>query len=565
MRQRSLALLICCSTVLAPAADAARKPQPATLGDLAKRSAPIDRAATANADAAQAAESYQAFLQIEGADAALRAQALRRLGDLRLADAEAAIARDGDETEVARGLARQAIDAYRQLLSEQPSFAAADAVLYQLARALEHVDDAPGAAATLDRLVSQYPGSSYFAEAQFRRGEGFFSEQRYADAERAYAAVLAGGRGTEFFQQAQYKYAWALFKQNQDDPSSAAFLALLDTLLVEDGAPRPAEQLSRAEQELADDALRALAITFAANEGPATLQAALDAHGPTPYESRLYAALGDLFVEKERFQDGAEAYRAFARRQPMHPQAPLLLLRATEAYGKGGFASLVLDGKRQLAEEYGPGSAYWNAHPEGLDSAGAGGAQARPPDPAPPPYPPAEKGRDILLEEIEVIAAGLLRKKAGSPVLKLPRDARIVHLCGQPFHGNDAEHVRHPGPGRGVDLGGLPEQPRNILSGYGLVQNPQPGNRASLIQGERGKVEGRTAVFRQPEKMQKGGFERIGVRALDHLAVKVFAQLVGVVLFYRNHWDCPIFPIITESFQPGSWLSHPRFRAIRSE
>lgn len=376
MRQRSLALLICCSCALAPAADAARKPQPATLGDLAKRSAPIDRAATVNADAAQAAESYQAFLQIEGADAALRAQALRRLGDLRLADAEAAIARDGDETEVARGLARQAIDAYRQLLSEQPSFAAADAVLYQLARALEHVDDAPGAAATLDRLVSQYPGSSYFAEAQFRRGEGFFSEQRYADAERAYAAVLAGGRGTEFFQQAQYKYAWALFKQNQDDPSSAAFLALLDTLLVEDGAPRPAEQLSRAEQELADDALRALAITFAANEGPATLQAALDAHGPTPYESRLYAALGDLFVEKERFQDGAEAYRAFARRQPMHPQAPLLLLRATEAYGKGGFASLVLDGKRQLAEEYGPGSAYWNAHPEGLDSAVAGAVQS---------------------------------------------------------------------------------------------------------------------------------------------------------------------------------------------
>ena len=36
------------------------------------------------ADAAQAARSYEAFLQIEGADPALRAQALRRLGDLRL-------------------------------------------------------------------------------------------------------------------------------------------------------------------------------------------------------------------------------------------------------------------------------------------------------------------------------------------------------------------------------------------------------------------------------------------------------------------------------------------------
>ncbi|SBV35879.1 hypothetical protein STPYR_10809 [uncultured Stenotrophomonas sp.] len=65
--------------------------------------------------------------------------------------------------------------------------------------------------------------------------------------------------------------------------------------------------------------------------------------------------------------------------------------------------------------------------------------------------------------------------------------------------------------------------------------------------------------------MQKAGFERISVRTLNNLAVQVFAQLVRIVFFYRNHWDCPIFPIITESFQPGSWLSHPRFRAIRSE
>ena len=61
-------------------------------------------------------------------------------------------------------------------------------------------------------------------------------------------------------------------------------------------------------------------------------------HGPAPYESRLYRALGDLYVEKERYQDGAEAYRAFARRQPLDPEAPLLLGAATDAYAKGGFA-----------------------------------------------------------------------------------------------------------------------------------------------------------------------------------------------------------------------------------
>ncbi|HSJ97640.1 MAG TPA: tetratricopeptide repeat protein, partial [Myxococcota bacterium] len=129
-------------------------------------------------------------------------------------------------------------------------------------------------------------------------------------------------------------------------------------------------------RELAGDALRALAITFAAGDGPAALQAALDAHGPVPYAARLYSALGDLYVEKERYQDGAEAYRAFARREPMNPQAPLLLVRATEAYAKGGFASLVLDGKRQLALEYGPSSAFWAAQAGAVDPAVSAAVQS---------------------------------------------------------------------------------------------------------------------------------------------------------------------------------------------
>lgn len=362
MKRCALALIVAGTLAAIQAADAARKPPPpATLAELARRNVPVDRSVPVAADAAQAARTYEEFLQVGGADPALRAQALRRLGDLRLGEAEALIARDGKDDDAVRTSALQAVHAYRQLLAEQPAYAAADAVLYQLARALEYAGDEPAALATLDRLVERHPTGAYYAEAQFRRGEAFFSKQRYADAERAYAAVLSAGAATEFREQAQYKLAWSLFKQNRDGESTAAFLALLDGLLVRDGALRPADRLVPAEQELADDALRALAITFAANEGPLALQAAVERHGPTAYEPRLYAALGDLYVEKERYQDGAEAYRAFARRQPMHPQAPLLLVRATEAYAKGGFASLVLDGKRQLVEGYGPGSAYWIA------------------------------------------------------------------------------------------------------------------------------------------------------------------------------------------------------------
>jgi cellulose synthase operon protein C len=353
-----------------PAAEAARKSrQPATLADLAGRSVPVHRGEAVVTESGQAARSYEEFLRIEDAEPALRAQALRRLGDLRLAEAEALAAAGDAQANGTVHAARQAIDAYRRLLEEQPGYPSADAVLYQLARALDHGEDPDAVLATLGRLVGEHPRSAHYAEAQFRRGEAFFSAARYADAERAYASVLAAGPQSGFGEQAQYKFAWSLFKQGRDEEGNSAFLVLLDGLLAGPEGARADAELSRAERELAADALRALAITFAAGDGPVALQAALDAHGPAPYAARLYAALGDLYVEKERYQDGAEAYRAYARREPMNREAPLLLLRATEAYAKGGFASLVLDGKRQLVVEYGPSSAFWAAQAGAVDAA----------------------------------------------------------------------------------------------------------------------------------------------------------------------------------------------------
>jgi tetratricopeptide (TPR) repeat protein len=364
----AIAMLVTGAVVLSASAEAGRRSrQPATLAELSSRPAPVNTAEPVDADLALAAESYKSFLAIPDADPVLRSEALRRLADLRLAEAESLRAQDGADTTRADAATHEAIAAYEQLLAEQPSAEGSDAALYQLARAHEGVGESERAMARLDELVTKHPDGAHYAEAQFRRGETLFAAQRYADAESAYSAVLAASAAGEFGQQALYKLAWSQFKQSRDEDSSASFLRLLDGLLVSSGRLRPAAELSRAEQEFASDSMRALAITFAAGEGPVSLQAALDRHGPAAYESRLYRALGDLYVEKERYQDGAEAYRAFAKRRPMDPDAPLLLVDATEAYAKGGFQSLVLDGKRQLVEEYGPRSAFWQAQGANLD------------------------------------------------------------------------------------------------------------------------------------------------------------------------------------------------------
>jgi cellulose synthase operon protein C len=81
----------------------------------------------------------------------------------------------------------------------------------------------------------------------------------------------------------------------------------------------------------------------------------------------LYAALGDLLVQKERYTDAADTYRRFAREEPRHRRAPTLQARAIEAYLAGGFADLALEGKREFVQAYRMAGPFW----DGRDAAAA--------------------------------------------------------------------------------------------------------------------------------------------------------------------------------------------------
>ena len=306
VRNLALAWSLVAFAVHAGVAEAARKPAAPNLGTLSTRSAPIDRTQTVQASPEQAAQSYAQFLTIDDADPALKAQALRRLGDLKLEQAVGLSANGETPDPRAVALAGEAAKAYRSLLSDYPKYSARDATLYQLARACELAGQPEAAMVALDELVAKYPRGAHADEAQFRRGEVFFSARRYPDAVTAYSAVLTASPQSSFHEQALYKRGWARFKLGDNAASSTDFLGLLDRVLVQQGTLRDEAQLTRAERELSDDALRALSLMFAADEGAASLQAALAHRGPAPYEARLYRALGDLYVEKERFQDGAE-------------------------------------------------------------------------------------------------------------------------------------------------------------------------------------------------------------------------------------------------------------------
>ena len=363
-RQLLIATIACVGAFGAASVAAAEKkqaPKPVrTIKDLESREVQVSPDPPTDVKPQQAIEQYRHFLELQSKNEKMRTEAMRRLGDLQVEVDEAARAAGVDSGVEGLEL-KEAIQLYEGLLKSHPDYPRNDAVMYQLSRAHEAQAKPERALAVLDQLVAKYPQSPWYTEAQFRRGEILFSAGRYREAEGAYAAVIKPGSG-DFYEQGLYKHGWSLFKQGRGEESVASFLKVLDRVLIRDGKLRERDSLTRPERELSEDTLRVTAITFSDLDGPETLDALLKQRGSDPvYAHMLYEGLGNLYISKERFQDAALAFEAWAKRRPDDRYAPSLQMRTIEAYQKGGFASLVLEGKQAFVERYAFGSAFWQS------------------------------------------------------------------------------------------------------------------------------------------------------------------------------------------------------------
>ncbi len=375
MRRQCTALLAAAMVIGSVASGAGKAPPPPTLKDLPKRQVEIRKDAPSDNNSGKAMDNYRKFLELRNADPALRAEALRRLGDLSLESGE--LDRMATEVTAVDPGGAEAIRLYTLLLQAHPDYPRNDQVLYQLARAYETTGQPDKALATLDEIVRRFPASRDIAEVHFRRGELLFPAQKYRDAQAAYAEVTRRGPGA-YYQQGLYKQGWSLFKQNLNDDSLPVFAQLLDVKLRDAASAsgfRPLDTLPRADREIVDDTLRVMSVVFSYEDGIEPLNRFVDRIGKPPYSALLYARLGDLYVEKQRYQDAAAAYRAFVAREPNNEFSPGLSTQAIEAYRKGGFAQLVLEGKREFVENYNLGSSFWQGRGPRQLSAGCRGNQ----------------------------------------------------------------------------------------------------------------------------------------------------------------------------------------------
>ncbi len=309
-----------------------------------------------------ARDNYRAFLDLVSDDPVLRAEAMRRLGDLELESIEAEQLSENIDS-LGMESFDSAVGLYRQLLEAYPDYRRNDTVLYQLAKAYEFGGFTDEALETLNELIERYPDTPLVDEVQFRRGEMLFLQKSYNDAEVAYSAVIGFGEESRFYEQSLYKLGWSQFKLAWYEDSLTPFFALLDRKIDDESNLEEAEDrftnLSRPEQELVEDTLRVLSISFSYMEGAESIDEFLAGYGNPIYSYVIYRNLGDLYITQERFVDAAEAYEAFVVHDLLHPKAPLLQVEVIEAYEQGGFPTLVLDGKKDFVGRYGMDGEFW--------------------------------------------------------------------------------------------------------------------------------------------------------------------------------------------------------------
>ncbi|MDJ0711006.1 MAG: tetratricopeptide repeat protein [Woeseiaceae bacterium] len=318
-----------------------------------------------------ARQGYRDFLDLVSDDPELRAEAMRRLGDLELDATEAGQLADNIESLDSAGF-DNAVDLYQRLLEAYPDYRRNDTVLYQLARAYEVGGRTDEALVVLNDLVGNYPDTALLDEVQFRRGEMLFLRKNYNDAEIAYQAVVKHGDSSRFYEQSLYKLGWSQFKLAWHEDSLAPFFELLDRKIagtdIGDGEERFAS-MKRAERELIEDTFRVLSISFSYMQGAESIDEFLARRGMPTYGYVVYENLGNLYLEQERFQDAAQTYEAFVGQDPYHPKAPVLQVRVIESYKQGGFPSLVLDGKKDFVDRYGMDGEFWVRNPRAENEA----------------------------------------------------------------------------------------------------------------------------------------------------------------------------------------------------
>jgi TolA-binding protein len=119
--------------------------------------------------------------------------------------------------------------AFRELLADDPHYAAADKVLYELAWAQKAEGQEADAAESFARLAKTQPDSPLVAESLYHVGEHYYQQQDYKRAAGAFYDSMQKAGKSELGQTAAYKLGWAYYRREEFDHARQTFAFLRGT------------------------------------------------------------------------------------------------------------------------------------------------------------------------------------------------------------------------------------------------------------------------------------------------------------------------------------------------
>jgi TolA-binding protein len=328
--------------------------QHATIGQLSNDREPLTDVPLPEVSHQDVRNEYRSLIETVD-NKALKKQIERRIADVYMLE--------GDHNQLIGttpgkdGYFASAIKSYNEIISKYPNDPDNAEAMYQLAKAYDLQGDDTKALETLDTFIKHYPASPRLAEVYFRKGDIHFRHGQYEQAEIAFQAVVSLGRKSPFLNNSYYLLGWSRYKQSNYDGGLQAFSEVLDRLVPEDGK---IEHLGKVDRSLVDDTLHIVGLSLA-YDGGAEKITELYAQRPQSqkYLWLLYSGLGQHFLEKERYEDSAEAYRAFVLQEPTSDRAPEMHSELIRVYIEGKFFSQVLPEKEHYVQNYGIHSTFW--------------------------------------------------------------------------------------------------------------------------------------------------------------------------------------------------------------
>jgi tetratricopeptide (TPR) repeat protein len=215
-----------------------------------------------------------------------------------------------------RKYTRKAIENYRILLKNYPSYSRIDEALFFLAFSLNDIGEEKDALEMYNKLVKTYPKSDFLADSFNAIGEYYFSHNNAFKALQAYKRASAY-KDSKIYTFALYKMGWCYYNVGE-------FTTAIDTMkeLIAE-TDRRIEAGSAGEGiSLKDEALRDLVLFFSEEGDLEAAKEYFTRYGEKKYYRKMLSRLGKIYSEQGKQELAVQTYRTLISESPYSSDNP---------------------------------------------------------------------------------------------------------------------------------------------------------------------------------------------------------------------------------------------------